>query len=130
MLWNGVSRMPRFRAYRWVRRASSWSSAAAASPPLRGGVGVNQYSARHPILCTSHGSACRSIEAFTPSAHRSPSAIIRSNASSVRTWSRVARIAASESALPESVPPMPPTSVVGRERMNVSVRSATSALIP
>ena len=97
---------------------------------VAGGVGVNQYSARQPIRWTSQGSPWRSIASLTPSAQRAPSAIIRSNASSVSTCSSVERIAASESALPDSVPPMPPTSVVGRVSRYAFARAATSALIP
>ena len=73
-------------------------------------VGVKGYSARQPSRVTCQGRPCAAIAARTPASKRSPSAIIRSKASSVRTSSRVARIAASESALPASVPPMPPTS--------------------
>ena len=52
----------------------------------------------------------------TSSAQRSASVIICSNASSVSTSASVARIAASDSALPASVPPTPPTSDVGVAR--------------
>ena len=55
---------------------------------------------------------------------------MRSKASSVRTCSSVARIAASESALPESVPPTPPTSVEGSDPMKPWIRCATSSLMP
>ena len=47
------------------------------------------------------GHAVASIASSTPAVKRSPSAIIRSNASSVSTCSSVARIAASESAFRE-----------------------------
>ena len=48
MLWNGVSRIPRFSAYRCMNRSRSGSAAAAASAPLRGGVGRKRYSTRQP----------------------------------------------------------------------------------
>ena len=54
---------------------------------------------------------------------------MRSNASSVSTSASVARAAASESALPASVPPMPPTSAAS-QTVFASTRSATSSLIP
>ena len=54
---------------------------------------------------------------------------MRSNASSVSTSPSVARTAASESALPASVPPTPPTSA-SRQNVWSTTRSATSAVIP
>ncbi len=46
----------------------------------------------------------------TPASNRVASAFIRSNASAVSTCSSVARIAATDRALPARVPPIPPTS--------------------
>ena len=54
---------------------------------------------------------------------------MRSNASSVSTSASVARTAASESALPASVPPTPPTSA-SFQNVWAMIRSATSALKP
>ena len=52
------------------------------------------------------------------------------NASSVSTSDSVARIAASDSALPDSVPPIPPTSVTFIASKRDWIRPATSELIP
>ncbi len=87
------------------------------------------YSARQPSRVIDHGSPRSAIVAATPDSKRSPSAIMRSNASSVSTSESVARTAASESALPASVPPTPPTSA-SRQKVWSTTRSATSALIP
>ena len=57
------------------------------------------------------------ITSLTPVSKRLPSLIMRSKASSVRTRSSVARAAASERALPESVPPIPPTSLTSSVSM-------------
>src|SRR5215469_13011717 len=48
MLWNGVSSTPRFTRNRCRYSSRSVSAAASDSPPLRGGVGQNRYSARAP----------------------------------------------------------------------------------
>ena len=69
------------------------------------------------------------MPASTPSAQRSPSGSIRANASSVSTSVSVARIAASDSALPARVPPMPPTSM-SSSAIEASIRSDTSAVMP
>src|SRR6266403_2084623 len=94
MLWNGVSRTPRFRAYRWRKRSSSKSAAAADSPPLRGGFEAKVYSARAPSWITFQGRWCAWISAATPSLKRRASGIMRSNAAGVRICSSVARMAA------------------------------------
>ena len=65
----------------------------------------------------------------TPSVKRSASGIMREYASSVRTCASVARIARSESALPASVPPMPPTST-GPSGSAAMTRAAVSSLMP
>ena len=61
--------------------------------------------------------------------NRVASAIMRSKASSVRTCSSVARVAASESALPASVPPTPPVSSMSASASPV-MRSARSVVMP
>ena len=71
---------------------------------------MKRYSARAPSATIAQGSPWRSIVASTPATKRSRSAIMRSNAASVSTSPSVARAAASESALPASVPPTPPVS--------------------
>ena len=64
----------RGRARRGAGSATaSWSSAAAASAPVRGGVGLNAYSARQPSLDTCHGARPRRSTAATPASQRSPS---------------------------------------------------------
>ena len=71
---------------------------------------MKRYSARAPSSTTHHGSSWRSIVARTPALKRSCSAVMRANAGAVSTSASVARAAASDSALPASVPPTPPTS--------------------
>ena len=70
------------------------------------------------------------ITSLTPASKRSATPIMWSNAASVSTSSSVARVAASESAFPASVPPMPPTSDVSSVRWWAMTRSATSSVIP
>ena len=77
---------------------------------MRGGSGVKRYSQRAPSETIVQGTRCSAIAASTPSTKRSRSAIMRSNAESVSTSPSVARVAASERALPASVPPTPPVS--------------------
>ena len=64
-----------------------------------------------------------------PSVYVVDSAIMWANASSVRTCSSVARIAATDSALPAIVPPTPPMSTRSRS-VRLSTRSANSADMP
>ena len=52
-----------------------------------------------------------------------------SNASSVMTSPSVARIAASDSALPASVPPVPPTSITSGSVAS-TIRRWTSSVMP
>ena len=75
----------------------------------RGGE-VKRYSARAPRAAIDQGSSCSAIAVSTPATKRSHSAVMRPNASSVRTSPSVARAAASPSALPARVPPTPPVS--------------------
>ena len=58
-----------------------------------------------------HGSDRLSMTLRTPAVNRSASEIMTVKASSVSTCSRVARMAATDSALPASVPPTPPVSI-------------------
>ena len=129
MLWNGVSRMPRLSAAKCMYRSSSGSTAAAASPPFRGGVGRNQYSARQPSRFTIQGRPSSAITASTPAAKRSASGMVRRKLASVSTCSSVARMAAVASALAASVPPIPPVSAVSG-RLRARTRWATAALNP
>ena len=87
------------------------------------------YSARQPSRVTDQGRPCSAIVSATADSKRSPSAIMRSNASSVSTSPSVARTAARDSALPASVPPTPPTSAVSQIVASV-IRSATSSVKP
>ena len=114
MLWNGGISTPRFIAQRCRKRSSSGSAASWSAVPFLGGEGRKWYSARAPSRVTCQGTSFAESTPFTPSSNRSASAIIRANASSVRTEVNVAQIAASESALPASVPPIPPTSESSR----------------
>ena len=69
------------------------------------------YSARAPSWLIDHGSPYRSMTPWTPAVKRVASSIIPTKASSVRTCSSVARVAATDRALPASVPPTPPVSM-------------------
>ena len=69
------------------------------------------------------------MPASTPSAQRSASGIIREYADGVSTSASVTRMAANESALPASVPPMPPTSM-SSSAMLASIAADTSAVMP
>ena len=58
MLWNGVIRMPRLRAWRCRKRSSSRSwPRPPPRDPLRGGSARNAYSTRQPSRVTCQGSA-------------------------------------------------------------------------
>ena len=72
------------------------------------------YSARAPEAGHVPRHVGAASTSLTPASNRSASGIIRANASSVRTSVSVARMAASESALPARVPPIPPTSQSSR----------------
>ena len=61
--------------------------------------------------------------------NRSAIAVMCANASGVSTDDSVARIAATESALPASVPPTPPVSTMSAES-SARMRAASSAVSP
>src|SRR5260370_1026696 len=92
-------------------------------------IAAKVYSARAPSCGTFQGRLAVRTCSATPSVKRLASGIIFSNAAGVRTCSSVARIAASESALPASVPPMPPTSQ-SSSCMRAEMRCATSSVQP
>ncbi len=96
---------------------------------MRGGSGRKWYSARAPRRVTCHGTSEPRRTPLTPASNRSASGIIRAKASSVRTSVSVARMAASDSALPARVPPMPPTSQSSRS-IDALTRSATASVNP
>ena len=87
------------------------------------------YSALAPNRLTLHGSLYFSITFSTPSAHLVPNLIIFSKFSSVNTFVRVARIAASESAFAANVPPTPPVSITSSSTWDL-IACAISVLIP
>src|ERR1700722_14628996 len=74
-----------------MKRSSSKSMAAAASPPLRGGCGWNRYSARQPRRATCQGSAASAMALATPSANCSASGIMCAKAAGGGTGSGGAR---------------------------------------
>ena len=88
--------------------------ASCASVPFFGALGANRYSARQPRRVTCQGISKSLIPFSTPAVQRSAMGIMRSKASLVRTFVSVARMAARESALPASVPPIPPVSLSSR----------------
>ena len=116
--------MPRLRAQRCMNASSSASTAAAAAAPSRGG-GPNQYSARQPSRCTCHGSPWsrdHDGDAVGERARRAGSASRSPRPqTSRRGWPGSA---ASESALPASVPPMPLTSIRGAPSAPAAARRA------
>src|SRR6202021_206957 len=73
-----------------MKRSSSKSMAAAASPPLRGGCGWNRYSARQPRRATCQGSAASAMALAAPSANFSASGIMWAKAAGVSTCFSVA----------------------------------------
>ena len=87
------------------------------------------YSPRAPKRLQCQSKSNSAIAASTPSLQRSPSAIIDSNASAVNTSLKVARIAASDIALPANVLPIPPVSIISSST-NFLIEFATSSVIP
>ncbi len=71
---------------------------------------AKRYSARAPSWLTDQGTPVRSRVAATPAVNASHKETMRANAEGVSTDERVARIAATDRALPARVPPTPPTS--------------------
>ena len=109
--------------------SNSKSPASAASFPVLGALFWNKYSPRAPSLEQCHGRSNSLIAASTPSHQEFPSLTIRSKASSVNTFDKVARIAASDSALPANVEPIPPVSIISRSTF-AAIRLAISFVIP
>ena len=101
----------------------------APSEPLTGALGRYRYSARPPSCTTCHGNPALLMTAWTPADHRSVSAVILTKAASVRTCSRIARIAAAQSAFPATVLPAPLSPRIGPLPRSTASR-ATSAVMP
>ena len=101
--------------------SSASSPAAADSPPLRGAGRYEAVLGTRPELRNRPRQPCSSI---TVAVHRrrtgSPARSCASNATSVSTSARVARIAARDSALPARVPPTPPTSTMSAPPVSAS----------
>ena len=109
--------------------SSSKSPALFASAPVIGVELANIYSPRAPNRLHVHGKSNSSIAASTPSDQRVPKSIMRSKFSWVRTCVNVARIDASDSALPANVPPMPPVSIISSSTI-LLIELAISCVIP
>ena len=107
MLWNGVIRMPRLSAEQVHEAVELGVFDGRGLAAVARRLGQGQYSVRQPRRLTTQGSSNSSITACTPSQKRSPRGIMCANAASVSTSPSVASMAASDSALPASVPPMP-----------------------
>ena len=99
---------------------------------MRGAGRAKRYSARAPSWLIDHGTSSSSSIACTPSVNAVASSVMCANASAVSTSPRVARIAAVDSALPASVPPTPPTSMMSASPASVwpVIAAATSSVMP
>eukprot|EP01139_Manchomonas_bermudensis_P014864 Amastigsp_a509040_483.p4 type:complete len:111 gc:universal Amastigsp_a509040_483:309-641(+) len=100
----------------WRNSSICPSAAAAASVPFFGATGTKRYSARAPSWVMHHGTLYLAKMASTERVSSVASWTMCSKALSVKTFSRTARAAAIESALPARVPPMPPTSTRSASR--------------
>ena len=109
--------------------SNSKSPAAFASAPVVGALVAKMYSPRAPRRFTVHGRSNSLIDASTPSDQRVPKSIIRSKFSWVNTCVNVARIDASDKALPANVPPIPPVSIISNSTI-LFIESAIAAVIP
>ncbi|MCY1513535.1 hypothetical protein D9M68_480430 [compost metagenome] len=107
MLWKGVMSTPRFIMYRCSSASSSPSRVRRTSLALRGASAQKSVSTRAPTCVACHGNPAAVMLALTPSARRCASTSMRSKASGVSTCESTARITATVSALPASVPPKP-----------------------
>lgn len=110
MLWNGVIRMPRLSMKRCMNSSRRSLLAATDWPPFLGAGFVNRYSARAPSWLIDHGMLYFYKRAIVYLVNFVQSLIILSKAYSVRTFSKVVRMAAKDRAFPARVPPIPPTS--------------------
>ena len=109
--------------------SNSKSPALLASAPVTGATCPNMYSPRAPNRLQLHGKSNSAIAASTPSDHRVPKSIMRSKFSCVKTCVNVARIAASDKALPAKVPPIPPVSIISSSTIDL-ILSAIDCVIP
>ena len=109
--------------------SSSKSPASAASLPVLGAVAWNKYSPRAPSREQYQGNSNSLIAASTPSHQRFPSGTILANASSVKTFVSVARIAAKLIEFPAKVLPIPPVSIISRDVLS-AICAAISRVIP
>ena len=99
-----------YRRIKYLNRKSAASGYLYAWEPLRGAGLVKQYSTRAPNRTTLHKKTwCLTMTLTQPSYNRRLRTSILANASSVSTFSSVARIAHRLSALAASVQPILPT---------------------